>query len=187
MPPRDKPLTRPVCYFTLQNGGRRSVTFTPAHRDRLMALTSSAIFAVGSVRVHAFSLTTSDIRMVVEGGEPSRRAFVRELSAQHRLLVHGELCGADCLFERPYQETAVGTERDLLDVVAHIHAAPLRAGLVSREVDYPWSSAAAYEGAAWFAWLTTELIDGLRASRKIVAPARRAPISEPAEASRPQF
>ena len=187
MPSRDKPLNRPIVYFTLQNGGRRSVTFTPSHRDRLLALTESALAATGSVRVHAFSLTGSEIRLVLEGDEPARHAFVRELSAQHRLLVHGELCGAQCLFERAYQETSIATERDLVDVTAHIHDAPLRAGLVSRATDYPWSSAAAYAGTAWIKWLTTDVIEGLRAHRSAVPPARRAPLSEPAEASHPQF
>lgn len=180
---------RAVSYFVLQNGGRHSVTFTPAHRDRISALASSALNAITGVRVHAFSWTTSELRMVLEGGEPARRKFVRELSSQHRQALHADICGHECLFDRSPRETSVQTEQDLLHVVEHIHAAPVRAGLVSREADYPWSSSAAYEGTAWFPWLTTDFISALMSvpARPVSNFQRRAGLSEPAEASRPQF
>jgi len=167
-------------YFTLQNGGRRAVTFTPAHRDQLTALASGALKETAAVRIHAFSWTTSEIRMALEGPEPARLRFTRALGARHRQVIHAQLCGQDCLFERAYRASALATEQELLDVAAHIHAAPVRAGLASREADYPWSSAGAYQGTAWFHWLTTELIVGLNTRRGAGLPARRASFSEPA-------
>lgn len=177
-------IPNPVVYFTLQNGGRRAVSFTPDHRDDLSGLVSAALTASPAVRIHAFSWTASEIRMALEGSEPARGRFARELLLRHRDTMHAQICSHECLFERVHKETPIETDRDLLDVVEHIHTAPVRAGLAEHPSDYPWSSCGAYLGITWFPWLTTELVTGLGSARRRSAGAfvRRTALSDPSEA-----
>jgi REP element-mobilizing transposase RayT len=45
------------------------------------------------------------------------------------------------VWERRFDDNAILTEEELYAVVDYIHNNPVRAGIVKRAIDYPWSSA----------------------------------------------
>jgi putative transposase len=66
------------------------------------------------------------------------RRYVRLFNQRHRR--------TGTLWEGRYRATPVQTERYLLACMAYIDLNPVRAGVVARPEDYPWSSYAHYRG-----------------------------------------
>ncbi len=50
------------------------------------------------------------------------------------------------LWERRYDDNVIHTAEEMTSVLNYIHNNPVRAGLVARPEDYPWSSARNYAG-----------------------------------------
>jgi hypothetical protein len=62
------------------------------------------------------------------------------------------------LFQERYKAILVEEDSYLLELIRYIHLNPVRAGIVDRPEDYPWSSHQAYLGCTPPAWLTTEWV-----------------------------
>jgi hypothetical protein len=60
------------------------------------------------------------------------------------------------LFQGRYKAVLVDGESYLHELVRYIHLNPVRAGMVTRPEEYPWSGHRAYLGMETLPWLTTE-------------------------------
>ena len=65
------------------------------------------------------------------------------------------------LFERRHHAVLVDSDRYLLTLVRYIHMNPVRAKLVARPGDYPWTSHHEYAGTRGNPWVTTSLALGM--------------------------
>jgi hypothetical protein len=57
------------------------------------------------------------------------------------------------LFQGRFKALLVDDDSYLLGLVRYVHLNPVRCGMVSDPVDYPWSSHPAYLGKSRFPWL----------------------------------
>jgi putative transposase len=62
----------------------------------------------------------------------------------------------DSHFEQKCRGVKVDGQTALMDLVRHIHLAPLKAGLATDPAVYPWSSHRVYLGLAKARWLSTK-------------------------------
>lgn len=104
------------------------------------------------VRTHAFSCTARRLRIAFEPDGLDPETFVIDLAK------HG--CDPNAArgqpnSERRFQWTALEGEFSLLEVVTHIHAAPLLTGTTNTLTDYTPSSYRAYRDLDTVPWLTT--------------------------------
>jgi hypothetical protein len=72
----------------------------------------------------------------------------------HRLEREVSITGSH--FEQKCRGVKVDGQTALIDLVRHIHLAPLKAGLTANPAEYPWSSHRVYLGLTEAPWLVTE-------------------------------
>ena len=122
--------------------GRHAFASEEAKRTAVKAL--AFYRSAGRWRVHAFVVMVNHVHVVVSETGAGVREAVRDFKkwVWRRLLGHGQ----GSLWERRYDDNAIGSVREMTDVVEYVHNNPVRVGLVRRAEDYFWSSARNYAG-----------------------------------------
>jgi putative transposase len=130
----------------------------------------------GALSVWAYTLMTNHIHMIVT-------FRVARLFSQAMGVIHGRYAEyfnrkygfSGHLWDLPYDSSVIGTDEYLYNAVRYVEQNPVRAGMVSRAEEYPWSSAAFHCGLIysdpilaldcplihaipdWSKWLTSEV------------------------------
>jgi len=98
----------------------------------------------GRWAVHAFVVMANHVHAVVsKTGDPLEEA-IRDFKkwVWHQI----RSAGGGPLWERRYDDNAIGSLREMKQVTEYVHNNPVRIGLVRRPEDYFWSSARNYAG-----------------------------------------
>jgi putative transposase len=142
-----------VYYVVLRGSSRRPIFADDADRRHFTRIVEESV-AASSVAVHAFCWTATEARLAVASDRPVgpfAEALVRQ-HAQH--VVRDPAITGSHLEQQRYRGVLIDGHSGLLDLVRHIHLAPVKSGLVRDPADYPWSSHRAYLGLETLPWLT---------------------------------
>jgi putative transposase len=134
-------------HHVIQRGNNRQLTFH--HKgDYESILALLAEYAEREkVDIHAYVLMSNHFHLLVtpqDEGSLSRmmqavgRRYVQTFNAVHQR--------TGTLWEGRFRANPIQTERYLLACMAYIDQNPVRAGMVARAADYPWSSHGHYAG-----------------------------------------
>jgi putative transposase len=133
-------------HVILRGNNRQPIFLDNEDHRRMLGLLEQQAREQG-VEVHAYVLMSNHLHLLVT---PKReRALPLMMQAVGRSYVrafnqrHGR---TGTLWEGRYRSTLIQTERYLLACMAYIDLNPVRAGMVSRPEDYPWSSYAHHVG-----------------------------------------
>jgi putative transposase len=145
-----------IYYVVLRGSSRRPIFPDDDDRVHFTRIVEESVAACG-VRVHAFCWTGMEARLAVETSERPVGAFAERIVEQHarRLVREPGLTGSH-LEQQRYRGVLIDGQSALLDLVRHIHLAPVKSGLVGDPADHPWSSHRAYLGSELIPWLTSE-------------------------------
>ena len=142
--PRVKRISAPgIVQHVMNRANRRATIFyQPADYEAFLALLLEAGRKF-QVRLLAFCLMPNHWHLVLvamEGGEIS--AYMRWLTGTHVRRYHRlyNLDGTGHLYQGRYTSVPVQSDGHLLVVIRYVEANPVRAGLVSRAENWPWSS-----------------------------------------------
>lgn len=129
-------------HHIVQRGHNRRVVFAEEAAYNYYLATLQEFKAVYGVKVYAYCLMTNHIHLVVEPPEEvamlaklMKRLAGRQTRYANRLQ---DRCGT--LWESRYKSSVIQTEKYLLACCRYIELNPVRAHLVDRPEDYPWSS-----------------------------------------------
>lgn len=103
-------------------------------------------------RLLAFCLMGNHVHLAVETGRVPLSRVMHGLQSSYTQAFNRRHGRVGHLFQGRYKAFLVEKERYLLALVKYIHDNPVRASLVRRAADYPWSSDRYYrrgEGPAW--------------------------------------
>jgi putative transposase len=142
--PRVRRIHAPGIVQHVMNRGNRRATIFKDPEDyaafvRLM-LTAGRAFAI---RLLAYCLMPNHWHLVVLATEQgAASAYLRWLTGTHVRRYHEahHLVGTGHLYQGRYTGVPVESDRPLLVVLRYVEANPLRAGLVARAEQWPWSS-----------------------------------------------
>ena len=171
-----------IYHVTMRGNHRRRIFFREADFRLLESLLAEVVVDHG-LAVHAYCWMPNHFHLAVQVSQqplarPMQRLasrFARRVQARIEATGHpferrgppvlldpeGRLVGPGAdLFERRYHAVIVDSERYLLGLVRYIHLNPVRARIVDRPEDYPWSSHTAYLAEAGPAWLVTAAVKG---------------------------
>jgi putative transposase len=145
-----------VYYVVLRGSARRPIFSDDEDRQHFTRIVEESVAAC-SVRVHAFCWTGTEARLAVAISDRPIGQFAESIVEQHakRLVREPTLTGSH-LEQQRYRGVLIDGQSALLDLVRHIHLAPVKSGLVRDPVEYGWSSHRAYLGLETIPWLTTE-------------------------------
>ena len=142
-------------HHVIQRGNnRQAIVVDREDHERLLA-SLREFAAAHQVDVHAYVLMSNHLHLLLtpqtDEGVPRLmqalgRGYVRYFNRRHGR--------SGTLWEGRYRSTLIEAERHLLACMAYIDLNPVRAGLVARPGDYPWSSYSALAGLRAEPWLS---------------------------------
>jgi putative transposase len=149
------PETSEVYYVVLRGSSRRPIFDGDDDRFEFTRIVQDCVAAC-SARVHAYCWTATEARLAVAVSEQPIGQFAEAIAELHKKRVVREptLTGSH-LEQQRYRGVLIDGQSALLDLVRHIHLAPVKSGLVRDPAEYPWSSHRAYLGLETVPWLST--------------------------------
>jgi len=144
-----------IYYVVLRGAGRQSIFVSDDDRRDFTDIVAAAA-ATCHLTVYAYCWLQSEARLAVAIADVPISQFAQRVADLHvrRWERHVALTGSH--FEQKYRGVLVSGQTALLDLVRHIHLAPLKAGLTQDPAAYPWSSHRAYLGLEEAPWLALE-------------------------------
>src|SRR5262245_6908563 len=107
------------------------------------------------VTVHAWCWLSTEARLAVQIADVPISQFAECMADWHTRRLERDVALTGSHFEQKYRGVRVDGQTALVDLVRHIHLAPLKAGVTDDLEYYPWSSHRAYLGLQPCPWLTT--------------------------------
>lgn len=142
-------------YIVLRGVGRQPIFNTDDDRDHFTKVIVEQA-AVCGVTVFAYCWLQSEARLAAKISSVSVNKFAQLVGKQHAQRLEREISIAGSHFEQKCRGVRVDGQTGLIDLVRHIHLAPLKAGLAAAAADYRWSSHRVYLGLAQAPWVATE-------------------------------
>ena len=110
-------------------------------------------------RIHAFVLMTNHDHLFVETPEPNLAAGTQFLNGSYTGYFNFRHHRVGHLFQGRYKAVLIQKQGHYREISRYIHLNPVRAGLVERPEDWPWSS---YPGYHWLgkrlSWVTYDRV-----------------------------
>lgn len=99
------------------------------------------------VELYAFCLLPTEIRLTIKPIKYALAQVMQRLNCSHTVAINRKRAGKGHVFYGRYQ-SLVFPDADILSVVRSVHLWPVRARLVRRAENYPWSSHPIYLGTS---------------------------------------
>jgi len=143
-----------IYYVVLRGAGRQPLFHTSEDRDHFTTVVAEAAGECG-VTVYGYCWLLAEARLAVQISDISISRFSQRVAKQHAEHLEREVALTGSHFEQKCRGVKVDGQTALVDLVRHIHLAPLKAGLTADPAAYAWSSHRVYLGLAEAPWLTT--------------------------------
>jgi len=144
-----------VYCVTLHGNSNQPVFLDATDHTRFLLLIQEGIEKFGH-KVHAYCLLPNTLQLVIEVGEVPLSRIMQQLGFRYTRWFNDWHSQAGHLFQGRYKAILINPEDYLLELVREVHLAPVRTGLASAPMNYPWSSHLAYCGREKVPWLSTE-------------------------------
>jgi putative transposase len=142
-------------YVVLRGAGRQPLFNADADREHFTKVVAEQAAACG-VTVFAYCWLPAEARLAARISGVSVNKFAQLVGKQHAQRLEREIAITGSHFEQKCRGVKVDGQTALVDLVRHIHLAPLKAGLATDAADYRWSSHRVYLGLAQAPWVATE-------------------------------
>lgn len=151
---RPKKQHRPggIHYVVLFGNGGQEIFQDDADKQYFIELLAVAR-ARCNAEIFAFCLTRRDARLVVRVSDVPVGRLVQRVATQYSRNNHAKYATAGYLFQHPYRAYLLEGATHLLEIVRHVHLAPLEMGVTADLEDYRWCSHRAYLGLETLDWL----------------------------------
>lgn len=116
-------------------------------------------------RIHAFCLMDNHVHLAMQVGTIPLSRIMQNLSFRYTRWVNWRKKRVGHLFQGRYKAIVIDLDSYLLQLTAYLHLNPVRAGMVERAEDYPWSSHQAYLAKVSIPWLSVEPVLSQLSSR----------------------
>jgi hypothetical protein len=163
---RPKKQHRPggIHYVVLFGNGGQEIFQDDADRQNFMDLLGVAQ-ARCNAEILGFCLGRRDARLVVRVSDVPVGRLVQRVATQYSRNNHAKYGTAGYLFQHPYRAYLLEGTTHLLDIVRHIHLAPLEMAMTEDLDAYRWCSHHVYLGAEKLDWLRQTTVRELLAVR----------------------
>lgn len=142
---------------------------------------------LNGIRVFAYCLMDNHYHLVVENRSDRLSHFLRQLNGQYGMHYRKKTESQGYVFQSRFYSSLIQDEGYLTLAIQYVLLNPVKAGLVSKAMDYPWSSACAYFAKPGKGWMATGFVEGLFQSRQGLAAALRGPADTPLPVVRTRF
>jgi putative transposase len=143
-------------HVILRGNARQDIFFDDADRYRFYLLMQE-----GTERyhhcIHAFCLMTNHVHLLVQVADVPLSRIMQNISFRYTRWSNWRQGRSGHLFQGRYKAVLVNADEYLLELVRYLHRNPVRAGMTTDPLEFPWSSHRAYCGKEIIPWLKTDL------------------------------
>lgn len=154
-----------VYHVILRGNGRQDIFFDDQDRTRFYLLLQEGTERFRH-RIHAFCLMRNHVHLVVQVEEIPLSRIMQNVSFRYTRWVNWRHKRSGHLFQGRYKSVLVDGDSHLLELVRYVHLNPVRAKLVDRPEQYPWTGHRAYCGTEILPWLCTDWVLSMLAKKK---------------------
>lgn len=130
-----------VPQHVIQRGNNRQAIFAAEGDYRAYLRWLKAAADEHGVKIHAYVLMTNHVHLLVTPGEPGAIGRVLQSLGRRYVQYFNYTYGrTGTLWEGRYRATVIDAERYFFTCSRYIELNPVRAAMVARPEDYPWSS-----------------------------------------------
>jgi putative transposase len=141
-------------HHIVQRGHNRQVTFAERGDFERYLTTLREFKEEYGVQVYAFCLMTNHVHLLLAPGETTAIGKLMKRLAARQTRHHNRLEGrSGTLWEGRYKSSLVSRDDYLLACCRYIELNPVRARMVAKPQDYPWSSCRSRLGIEMAEWL----------------------------------
>ena len=135
---RPKKQHRPggIHYVVLFGNGGQEIFQDDADKENFIELLSVARSRCNA-EIFAFCLTRRDARLVVRVSDVPVGRLVQRVATQYSRNNHAKYATAGYLFQHPYRAYLLEGTTHLLEIVRHVHLAPLEMGITADLEGWP--------------------------------------------------
>lgn len=147
-------------HITSRGNEQRGVFKSQRDREKFLGYLESAESRYGAV-IHCWCLMGNHYHLLLETPDGNLPQIMRHVNGAYTTYFNVKRRRFGHLFQGRYKAFLVEADTYALELSRYIHLNPVRAGLVARPEDYPWSSYRSYIGLhSRPNWLRTKLILG---------------------------
>lgn len=144
-----------IYYIVLRGTCRQPIFNSDEDRRHFTRVVADATAAC-RVTVYGYCWLNTEARLAAAMADAQVSHFAQTIADGHVRRLDREVALTGSHFEQKYRGVVVDGQTALLDLVRHIHLAPLKAGLADDPASYPWSSHRVYLGMEAAPWLATD-------------------------------
>ncbi len=145
-----------VYHVILRGNSGQDVFFDAGDRTRFFLLLQESVERF-EYRIHAFCLMTTHLHLAIQVGDVPLSRIMQNIGFRYTQFINRKYERAGHLFQGRYKALMIDADSYLLELIRYIHLNPVRAGMVRRPEEYPWSSHSSYlEAAPRPPWLTAD-------------------------------
>ncbi len=173
-----------IYHVTSRGNARQEIVRDDADREKRLDWLRRTVETYGW-QLHAFTLMSNHDHLFVETPEPNLSAGMQYLNGGYAGYFNWHHRRSGHLFEGRFKGHLVEEEGYFLEVSRYIHLNPVRAKMVARPEQYPWSSYRGYQRASralqWVRYdrVLGEFAGALPSARRAYARFVRAGVEEP--------
>lgn len=158
-------------HVTARGNERRKIFLSQADYKKFLCYLTDAVHKYGVV-LHAFALMGNHYHLIVETPNANLSAFVHAVNSAYTTYFNIKRKRAGHLFQGRFKSILIEKDRYLLELSRYIHLNPVRADIVEKPEDYPYSSYRSYASTTEETIVSRELIWGMIAGEAKEAPQR---------------
>lgn len=147
-------------HVTARGNERKEVFKSQRDRERFLEYLESAVKRYGAV-IHAFCLMSNHYHLLLETSTGNLSQIMQHINGAYTNYFNAKRKRSGHLFQGRYKAILIEADEYATELTRYIHLNPVRAGMVERPEEYPWSSYCDYIGERKsHEWLKTGLILG---------------------------
>jgi len=128
-----------VYHIMLRGNEKRDIYIDDEDRQRFIETLGDRI-KKGKYSLYAYCLMDNHIHMLIRESDKSIAELIRRVAPSYVYYFNKKYERIGHLFQDRYKSEQIETDAYLLSAVRYIHKNPVKAGIVSKEIDYQWSS-----------------------------------------------
>ena len=147
-------------HVTSRGNEQKDVFKSQKDRERFLSYLESAVVRYGAV-IHAWCLMSNHYHLLLETPSGNLSQIMRHINGAYTTYFNVKRKRAGHLFQGRYKAILVEADEYAVELSRYIHLNPVRAGMVAKPEEYPWSSYRSYIGQNKAPdWLKTDFILG---------------------------
>lgn len=147
-------------HVTTRGNERKEVFKSQRDREKFLTYFESAVTRYGAT-IHAFCLMSNHYHLLIETPCGNLSQVMQHINGAYTNYFNTKRKRSGHLFQGRYKAILIEADEYATELSRYIHLNPVRAGMVKRPEEYPWSSYRDYIGERkTLEWLNTGFIHG---------------------------